>query len=47
MNRIRVVRLSGTPYEMGYVHGQRFHDEIHMFTEERVRLSRERRLDGT
>ena len=41
MDSIRVVRLSGTPYEMGYVHGQRFHDEIHMFTEERVRLSRD------
>ena len=38
MNRIRVIKLCGTPYEMGYAHGQRFHDEIHMFTEERVRL---------
>ena len=41
MNRIRVIKLAGTPYEMGYAHGQRFHDEIHMFTEERVRLSQE------
>lgn len=39
MKRIRVIKLSGTPYEMGYAHGSRFHDEIHMFTEERVRLS--------
>ena len=38
MNRIRVVNLSGTPYQMGYAHGQRFHDEIHHFTEERIRL---------
>lgn len=41
MNHIRVLKLAGTPYEMGYAHGQRFHDEIHMFTEERVRLSQE------
>ena len=41
MNRIRVIKLSGTPYDMGYAHGQRFHDEIHMFTEERVRLSQD------
>jgi isopenicillin-N N-acyltransferase-like protein len=38
MNRIRVINLSGTPYQMGYAHGKRFHDEIHHFTEERVRL---------
>ena len=39
MSIIRVITLSGTPYEMGYSHGKRFRDEIHMFTEERVRLS--------
>ena len=39
MNRIRVIKLAGTPYDMGYAHGARFRDEIHMFTEERVRLS--------
>ena len=38
MNRIRVIKLSGSPYQMGYAHGQRFCDEIHQFTEERVRL---------
>jgi len=38
MNRIRVIKLAGTPYQMGYAHGLRFHDEIHRFTEERVRL---------
>ena len=38
MNRIRVVKLSGSPYDMGYAHGLRFRDEIRRFTEERVRL---------
>ncbi len=38
MNRIRVVKLSGSPYDMGYAHGERFRDEIRHFTEERVRL---------
>ena len=38
MNRIRVIKLSGTPYQLGYAHGERFGDEIRRFTEERVRL---------
>ncbi len=38
MNRIRVVNLPGAPYDIGYAHGERFRDEIHHFTEERVRL---------
>jgi isopenicillin-N N-acyltransferase-like protein len=38
MNRIPLIKLSGTPYEMGWQHGKRFHDEIHMFTAERVGL---------
>ena len=38
MNKIRVVKLAGSPYDMGFAHGVRFHDEIHHFTEERVRL---------
>ncbi|MCY3914540.1 MAG: C45 family autoproteolytic acyltransferase/hydrolase [Chloroflexi bacterium] len=38
MNQIRVVKLSGSPYDMGYAHGLRFRDEIRLFTEERVRL---------
>ena len=41
MNRIRVIKLAGTPYDMGFAHGQRFHDEIHLFTEERLRLSQD------
>ena len=38
MKRLRVMELSGAPYDMGYAHGQRYHDEIHMFTEDRVQL---------
>ena len=38
MNQIRVIKLSGTPYQMGYAQGERFADEIRHFTEERVRL---------
>jgi len=38
MNSIRVVKLAGSPYDMGYAHGERFQDEIRRFTEERVRL---------
>ena len=41
MNRIRVINLAGSPYQMGWEHGKRFHDEIHMFTQERVRLCQE------
>ena len=46
MKAIRVVKLTGSPYEMGWEHGKRFHDEIHMFTEERVRLSQELEWTG-
>ena len=46
MNRIRVINLTGSPYDMGYAHGQRFHDEIHMFTEERLRLSQDANWTG-
>ena len=46
MTAIRVVKLTGSPYEMGWEHGKRFHDEIHMFTEERVRLSQELEWTG-
>ena len=45
MYKLRVIELSGSPYAMGQAHGQRFHDEIHMFTEERVKLCQDRRLD--
>ena len=46
MQRIRVIKLSGSPYEMGKAHGIRFHDEIHMFTEERLRLSQDANWTG-
>ncbi len=39
MGRIRLLELSGSYYDMGKAHGERYHDEIHMFTEDRVRLS--------
>lgn len=37
--QLRVLKLSGTPYEMGYAHGKAYYDSIHHFTEERLRLS--------
>ena len=39
MGQIRILELSGSPYEMGMKHGKTYHDEIHMFTEDRVELS--------
>ncbi len=46
MNRIRVIELAGSHYEMGWSHGVRFRDEIHMFTEERVQLSQDPNWTG-
>ena len=46
MTGIRVIELTGSPYEMGLAHGKRFHDEIHMFTEERVRLCQDPNWTG-
>ena len=46
MNPIRRITLSGSPYDMGYAHGKRFHDEIHMFTAERVRLCQQPEWTG-
>lgn len=39
MNKIRVLELSGRPYDMGYAHGVRFADDIREFAKERVSLS--------
>ncbi|MDQ3247598.1 MAG: C45 family peptidase, partial [Chloroflexota bacterium] len=39
MPPIRLLRTSGTPFEMGYAHGKTFADEIALLTEERLRLS--------
>lgn len=46
MKQIRVVKLSGSAYEMGFAHGQLFHDEIHMFTKDRVALCQDRNWTG-
>ena len=46
MKQIRVVKLSGSPYEMGFAHGQRFHDEIHLFTKDRVALCQDKNWTG-
>ena len=39
MKKIRVLELSGTPYEMGYAHGAAYKDSILRFCKERVHLS--------
>lgn len=39
MNKIRVLTVSGTPYELGYAHGKAFSKEIGELTEERLHLS--------
>lgn len=41
-----LLKLTGTPYEFGYTHGQAYHDAIHKFTEERVRLSSDEHWTG-
>ena len=46
MKPLRVITLSGRPYDMGFAHGKRFHDEIHMFAEERVRLCMDAKWTG-
>ena len=39
MNKLRVLQVSGTPYEVGYQHGTAYAEEIGKLTEERLRLS--------
>lgn len=46
MGRIRVLELSGSAYDMGAAHGKTYHDEIHMFTEDRVKLSQDENWTG-
>ena len=46
MAGIRVIQLTGAPYDMGWQHGKRFHDEIHMFTEERLQLCQDPNWTG-
>ena len=38
MNKIRVLNVSGSPYDMGYKHGQTYREDIRFFTEDRVKL---------
>lgn len=37
-NKIRLLKLTGTPYEMGLQHGRAYRDDIRRYTEERVEL---------
>ena len=37
-NKIRVLKLKGTPYEMGAHHGQLYREEIRRYAAERVAL---------
>ena len=46
MKQIRVVKLSGSPYEMGFAHGRRFPDEILMFTQDRIALCQDSHWTG-
>ena len=39
MSDLRVLQVSGSPYEIGYTHGKAFTREITELTEERLRLS--------
>lgn len=39
MKKIRVLEVAGSFYEMGLAHGKAFRDEIHLFTEDRIKLS--------
>lgn len=39
MNKLRVLQVKGSPYELGYTHGKAFAREIAELTEERLQLS--------
>lgn len=39
MDKIRLLDITGSPYDMGYQHGLAYRDAIRMFAEERVHLS--------
>ncbi len=39
MNKIRLLEIGGSPYDMGYKHGMAYRDAIRMFAEERFHLS--------
>jgi isopenicillin-N N-acyltransferase like protein len=44
--RIRVLELSGSPYDMGYQHGITYSEAIHHFAEERVKLAGDEAWSG-
>ena len=44
--KLRVLELSGTPFEMGYKHGRAFKEDIVAFTHERVKLSGDPKWSG-
>ncbi|MCB0180858.1 MAG: hypothetical protein KDI62_21690 [Anaerolineae bacterium] len=46
MPKFRVLELSGSPFEMGYRHGQAYADQIPELAEERVRLSSDKKWTG-
>jgi hypothetical protein len=39
MKKLRVLEVSGSFYEMGVQHAQKYGDAIHEFTEDRIHLS--------
>jgi len=46
MSEIRVLEVSGTPFEMGYQHGQAYTDQIRELAEERIHLSSSKSWTG-
>ena len=44
--KIRVLEVSGSYYDMGYAHGRAYHDEIHHYATERVHLVCEGKWSG-
>ena len=44
--KLRVLELSGTPFEMGYKHGRAFKEDIVAFASERVKLSGDAKWSG-
>ena len=46
MTKMRVLEMSGSFKDMGKQHGTAFHDEIHHFTEDRIRLSSTEKWTG-
>lgn len=41
MSKLRLLKLAGSPYDIGYAHGRAFADDIRRYTEERVALAGE------